>query len=639
MNVKTQETTWEYPSEDWVFDPDTQQLFTNPLLRSKTGHENEGITVPKKIGEETQQQENPQNETPQENQEKPQETVKVEESRISKSQQPSASVIPITVNESKQNSDPNLLGLKTNKFNGARTYTYNVSEEGQSPIILEIDQSIMNFDLTSLRSANNFKLENQQTTHIPSSFLCDNLPPENKTQSQNVEQPDTTAESQAQEAQQAESEAPKPEDSKIVFQPKVNQGTNYLPADAEKSSREYSLTKYAESHFNVHPKKGRLSRKNISMESLTSFDTQPIATPLLKNLPDDCQKLALKMFNFILVYTKVQKNKAKVPPSLMKFVGMLKDEPRLIDEAYFQVMKQTNGNPPVDNLVHAWELLLTLATIFPSSKGVEMWVKSHIAKNLKNANRGLRLISAFTYIRYCTRMAIGEPMENLTEDYVSNIPTHPLTFNTTFGASIYAIMWCQRRQHPTYPIPYFLVQMCAKLIQMKCYEVEGIFRMPGSMSKVEEFVVKANQGVDVIPLITNPHDGASLIKRWFRDITDLVVPSSMAGYLTEAGKNDQFIEFAAALPPVNSMTLGYLIGFLQEVAKYQNITKMGPKNLAMVFAPNIVQFDVAAAAGSTKLDAGIGQFFLEQLIEKWDVSLIYPMELEKDNKYKLNEVL
>ena len=104
-------------------------------------------------------------------------------------------------------------------------------------------------------------------------------------------------------------------------------------------------------------------------------------------------------------------------------------------------------------------------------------------------------------------------------------------------------------------------------------------------------------------------------------------------------RNDQFIEFAAALPPVNSMTLGYLIGFLQEVAKYQNITKMGPKNLAMVFAPNIVQFDVAAAAGSTKLDAGIGQFFLEQLIEKWDVSLIYPMELEKDNKYKLNEVL
>lgn len=620
LDMTTQETTWDYPEDAYVLDPETQEPFINPLLRSKVSEpaskENtqSTIAVPDRIGL-----------LPDTGIPKKPHTHRASEvphylPEVKAVQTVSPRLNPLKIENKKQRhrSDSLVPYIRSNKFTGVRTCVFNVADEGDQPFVLEIEQSVVQFD--------------------PAKFAA----PDSNNDSSN--QHGSSQDYEIEKVEEREEEDNKDDDSEPDHKhggsrrkftlPRTDSG--FLPV-VEKNP-DYSLDKFAKDHFNK-PKKGKLSREQVSVDSLISFESKPISNPLLQNLPSECHKAAIKLFTFILMYTKVQKCKSKIQPTLQEFVRMLQEDPRLIDEAYFQVMKQTNGNPPVENLIRAWELLLTLATIFPSTKESELWIKSHIAKTLRNNNRGLKLISTFTFIRYTARMTIGQPMEDLTDEYISNIPTHPLTFHTVFGASLYEVMWCQRRQHPNCPIPYFLIEICAKMNELRCKEREGVFRMPGSMKRVDELAVLANEGHNVLEGI-NLDDCASLMKKWFRDISGMIVPINLAPYLSGFTEKDQFIEFAASLPPVNSMTLAYLIGFLQELSVHQEKTKMGVKNLAMVFSPNIVQFDMSSAVGSTRLDAGVGQFFLEQLIENWDVSLIYPIQLEPKNQgYKLNEVL
>ena len=131
---------------------------------------------------------------------------------------------------------------------------------------------------------------------------------------------------------------------------------------------------------------------------------------------------------------------------------------------------------------------------------------------------------------------------------------------------------------------------------------------------------RANLGKDVLTDAALD-DIASLMKKWFREMTDLVIPNQFSDFLTFSIKDGKCIQFAAALPPVNSMTLAYLVGFLQELATHESETKMGINNLSMVFAPNIVQ------PNDQQPTALIGQQLLIELIQHWDVSSIYPLKM------------
>jgi len=68
----------------------------------------------------------------------------------------------------------------------------------------------------------------------------------------------------------------------------------------------------------------------------------------------------------------------------------------------------------------------------------------------------------------------------------------------------------------------------------------------------------------------------------------------------------------------------YLIGFLQQLVKSESVTLMGPKNLAIVFGPNIVQTQETNEAG-IKLFADIAIELITTLIQQWDTSPMYPL--------------
>ena len=414
-----------------------------------------------------------------------------------------------------------------------------------------------------------------------------------------------------------EEEHKEEEDKKYKYiLPTTNPGEQYLPTDCDNGAKAYTLDKYAIQYFKPYTK-SRWNKQTVSLEELVSFTNDPIPSPLLKFLPNSLQKPAVKMFKLILEYTQKGNKQAAV-----EIVEIISKDKELIDEAYFQVMKQTSGAPDVNVLIKTWHIFLIVSTIFPSSPGCQIWIKSHIARSMYHENIDVKTYARFTFIRFSARCSVGTQKEDVTPEYILSIPQHPFTSITVFGCSLYEIMWSQRRSVPNCPIPYILVQMIHKLIEKDCFHREGIFRLPGNMRKVNEMAENANLGEDALSK-ASIDDIASLMKKWFRELCDMVVPNQFSEYVGLAVKEGKCIEFASALPPVNSMTLAYLIGFLQELSKYQEFTKMGIENLAMVFSPNIVSPDVNGQASAQN-----GQTFLHELIDHWDVSSIYSLQLE-----------
>ena len=137
------------------------------------------------------------------------------------------------------------------------------------------------------------------------------------------------------------------------------------------------------------------------------------------------------------------------------------------------------------------------------------------------------------------------------------------------------------------------------------------------------------------------NDLASLLKMWVRDLPEPIIPFEYSGPdLFNAFLQGRIIEYVSSMPRLHSLTLAYLIGFLQELALHEDKTKMGASNLAIVFAPNIIRekenqnqlnnmnFALISLIASQKENVSIANELIERLIIEWDVSSIYPLDDE-----------
>ena len=687
-NYETKENLWNYPTKAIVLNPETNEFFENPMMREISTQQGTILQNDNENKDESNQKTSSQqelNEIKEKDEMKENEEIHDFPIYFNKKESKEAEDI-YTRKHIKTRARHHTMSFKSpdfyfNEFRSNDSRLLTLTDDDLPPLVLEIDESILNFDPSKQEQDNKseipkrpsfsyiqgIELFKQMNTNLS---LCDpqifeSLQTEddsNSSKNQNNnsiiietfnQAPNLINKDNKNDIKQnkegdnqndgsdsilkANSEL-KEEDFTTILQiyktgveihqeeedndkikfipPQTNEKQPYLPTDVGNGAKSYTLDKYAVKNFKPYSK-GKWNKQTVPLEELVSFSNDPIPSPLLKCLPDNLQKPAVKMFKLILDYS--QKGNMQAPVEIVEIVNQDK---QLIDEVYFQLMKQTSGTPDTNILIRTWHIFLIIATIFPSSRGCEIWIKSHIARNMSNDCNDVKIYARFTYIRFSSRCTIGTIMEKITPEYIMEIPTHPFSSSTVFGCSLYEIMWGQRRTVPTCPIPYFLVQMVQMLIKKGCFSKEGIFRKPGNIKKVNEMATNANSGMEVLSGAALD-DIASLMKKWFRDMNDYIVPNNLAHFMNVALQEGKTIAFAAALPPVNSITLAYLIGFLQELAKYEGTTKMGPENLAMCFSPNIVSPEFA----SKTLSAGPGQSFLLYLIEHWDVSLIYPLKL------------
>jgi hypothetical protein len=177
---------------------------------------------------------------------------------------------------------------------------------------------------------------------------------------------------------------------------------------------------------------------------------------------------------------------------------------------------------------------------------------------------------------------------------------------------------------PKLPIPIILHQMVEYMIGIGCEQFEGVFRLPGNLRKVDEMAAEANRGGDAISgSVMN--DIASLLKKWFRDLPDPVVNVDSLSLLKEAFETKDYLGFVEKMPTAHRMTLMYLIGFMQKLVPSEEVTMMGPKNLAICFGPNIVQAEDGADEKTIKMLSDVAIEFITTLVNDWDTSPVFPL--------------
>jgi hypothetical protein len=185
-------------------------------------------------------------------------------------------------------------------------------------------------------------------------------------------------------------------------------------------------------------------------------------------------------------------------------------------------------------------------------------------------------------------------------------------------------MWCQRVRFPLLRVPVLPHQIATAMLLHGAEQREGIFRLPGTMKKVKELEIAVGRGPAALK-IAELNDLGSLLKSWYGSLPQPLVTRDVAEKLRIGEEPARYVEAADALETINRLTLMYLIGFLQRVAKAEEATKMGPKNLAICFSPNLI--DMSAASDPTKAAeaSDIAQAFVIALIEHWDTSEVYPL--------------
>ncbi|XP_065178595.1 rho GTPase-activating protein 4-like [Sycon ciliatum] len=148
------------------------------------------------------------------------------------------------------------------------------------------------------------------------------------------------------------------------------------------------------------------------------------------------------------------------------------------------------------------------------------------------------------------------------------------------------------------PVP-LVVRSCCKHINIHGYKTEGVFRVPGPANEIDELKQKFEQGID--PLIDNDlvdvHAVASLLKQYFRDLTESMFPASMYHSLIAvhpgAGDEnrrmiDEVRRLVHSLPVNRQHLLQFLFKFLEDFSVFCEHTKMTGSNIALVFGPTLI---------------------------------------------------
>ncbi|XP_038061500.1 rho GTPase-activating protein 24-like isoform X2 [Patiria miniata] len=170
-----------------------------------------------------------------------------------------------------------------------------------------------------------------------------------------------------------------------------------------------------------------------------------------------------------------------------------------------------------------------------------------------------------------------------------------------------------------------VVEMCVIYIRNNGIREEGIFRLNGRSSMIQELQDAFNHGErpcfeDLSPGV---HTIASLLKRYLQLLPEPIIPWRHCKYFIPVmqqlqeneneGRHKLIIQLAL-LPRINYNLLKYLCQFLHEVQRQEMYNKMGLGNLANIFAPHILRPKHAQGAfllGSTALSLRLVHYLIQ----------------------------
>ncbi|CDQ66540.1 unnamed protein product [Oncorhynchus mykiss] len=152
-------------------------------------------------------------------------------------------------------------------------------------------------------------------------------------------------------------------------------------------------------------------------------------------------------------------------------------------------------------------------------------------------------------------------------------------------------------------IPCFLIDACASLLEH--VDTEGLFRKSGSVVRLKALRVKLDKGERCLSTAL-PCDVACLVKQFFRELPDPVMPTELHDAFlkaqqlpTEEDRTYATLLLSCVLPDRNMSILRYFFGFLNKVSQRSGVNKMDSSNLSVILAPNLLH----AGDGADKMNA------------------------------------
>ncbi|XP_056590013.1 SLIT-ROBO Rho GTPase-activating protein 3 isoform X3 [Triplophysa dalaica] len=153
-----------------------------------------------------------------------------------------------------------------------------------------------------------------------------------------------------------------------------------------------------------------------------------------------------------------------------------------------------------------------------------------------------------------------------------------------------------RTQSSGQQIP-LVVESCIRFINLHGLHHEGIFRVPGSQTEVNNIRDDFERGED--PLTDNESDidsVAGVLKLYFRGLEKPLFPDESFSQLMECVQIENTTERIAQIKTVVSsfprpvvIVMRYLFAFLHHVSQYSDENMMQPYNLAVCFGPSLLR--------------------------------------------------
>ncbi|XP_071818211.1 SLIT-ROBO Rho GTPase-activating protein 1-like isoform X2 [Apostichopus japonicus] len=147
-----------------------------------------------------------------------------------------------------------------------------------------------------------------------------------------------------------------------------------------------------------------------------------------------------------------------------------------------------------------------------------------------------------------------------------------------------------------------VVESCIEFISLYGIDAEGIFRMPGAQTEVNEMKSKFENGEDPLPDLGakgDVHLVASVLKAYFRELPTPLFPADMTAEFMEAVRcsdTDEKIEtlkkLVEQLPTPVMVVMRYLFEFLKVLSSHSDENMMDTHNLSVCFGPTLLHAPV-----------------------------------------------
>ncbi|XP_061650739.1 rho GTPase-activating protein 11A-like [Phyllopteryx taeniolatus] len=188
------------------------------------------------------------------------------------------------------------------------------------------------------------------------------------------------------------------------------------------------------------------------------------------------------------------------------------------------------------------------------------------------------------------RTAFGIKAKNWNKNKAASCKSTATTNSTkVFGVPLESLPYYNMARGR---VPSFLVDACMKL--QAHVDTEGLFRKSGSVVRLKGLRTKVDSGEECLSAAF-PCDVAGLVKQFFRDLPEPVLPTELQeAFLkaqqlpTKEERTSATMLLSCVLPDRSLSVLCHFFDFLQNVSKRSAENKMDSANLSVILAPNLL---------------------------------------------------